>query len=357
VVVLIAGFIAILGGAAAIAIDLSSYIADRRDLQNDADAIALAASLDLPNGTAATTAGEDWAAKNNIDDAEIEDIEIIAQNAPTEPNPKVRVTLTRDHSFTFARLIGINSAAVSTTATAIKTSFGGGDGIVPLSVTEEVLSAATLGTVVTLKYDANSIMQGNTNPIRIDGPGAGNCNDGDGYCHGLMYGSNNVVCAAGADDTYCDGPSVVDTQTGNVLGKTRDAINFRLCSGVYGSMDHCDTAAHCDSFAEVFEDDPISTTPGDYRLVQDCNPFIESSYDSNRVLIIPVIDEMCNGSCAVTIVDFALFFLDGFAPGTNCRTGNTCEVVGTFVRANQNIGFLSGTFNPDSSNSFVRLVE
>ena len=77
--------------------------------------------------------------------------------------------------------------------------------------------------------------------------------------------------------------------------------------------------------------------------------------DSARILIVPVIDELCNGSCEVTIVEFALFYLEGF--GNGCGQGNECEVVGTFVRVNQNIGLLAGTFDADSFNNFVRLVQ
>ena len=40
---LVAGLLAVFGGMAAIAIDLGSYSSERRDLQNAADAIALAA--------------------------------------------------------------------------------------------------------------------------------------------------------------------------------------------------------------------------------------------------------------------------------------------------------------------------
>ncbi|MEX1255951.1 MAG: Tad domain-containing protein [Dehalococcoidia bacterium] len=349
-VVLIAVMLAVIGGMAALAIDFSSYAADHRDLQNDADAVALAASFDLPDGSAATAAAESWATKNNIEAAEIESVEIIPQSG-SEPNPKVRVTLKREHNFTFARLIGISSADVITAATAIKTSAAGGDGVVPLSVTAAAMNGVSLGGEVVLKYDARNIQNGNTSPIRIDGNGNGNCTSSDSYCDGVKFGSENAVCALGADPTYCDGPSVVDTQTGNLIGGTKRAIEYRLDN----------TDSRCNEFDEVFTDEDGTGTPdqdgdGIYRLTNECNPFTEGGYESLRVLIVPVIDGPCNGSCSVTIQDFALFFLEGFANGNNC-TGNDCEIIGRFVRVNQNIGLLAGTFDPDSANSFIRLVE
>ena len=116
------------------------------------------------------------------------------------------------------------------------------------------------------------------------------------------------------------------------------------------------TNIRCDEFGEVFEDDPTSSDPSEYRLVQECNPFLAAGYESQRVLIVPVIDSLCEGSCTVTIVNFALFFLDGFAAPNSCQ-GVVCEITGRFVRVNQNIGLLAGTFDDEADNTFVRLVK
>jgi Flp pilus assembly protein TadG len=338
----------------AIAVDVGSYSADRRDLQNSADAIALAASRELPDAAAARSKADEWAVKNDIDPADMT-VTIIPQSLPSEPNPKVRVRIERGHDFTFAKMIGVSSADVQASAAAVKTSAAGGAGMIPLSLTEQQLLGAAPGTQLVLKYDANNIVTGNTSPVRIDGPGSGNCSTSDGYCDGLKYGSENTVCALGTDDTYCDGPSVVDTEPGNKIGATREAIQYR--------MDTTDT--QCDTFGEVFQDDPTTSEVGVYHLTQACNPFLTSTtYASNRVLIVPVINQLCNGSCSVTIVDFALFFLEGFGSGSpngngngQACTGTYCEVIGTLVRVNQNVGLLAGTFDPQSSNHFVRLVE
>jgi len=344
-IVLFVILIAVFGGMTAVAIDLGSFSADRRDLQNAADAIALAASQELPDAAAAQAAADQWAVNNDIDPNSMT-VTIIQQNLPAEPNPKVRVELDREHGFTFARLIGITSATVEAKAAAIRTAAAGGDGVVPLSVTEDALAGMTYGDMVTLKYDANNIQQGNTSPIRIDGPGSGNCTTSDNYCLGVMEGADSVICAEGADTTYCDGAYVVDSEPGNKVGSTQTAINERIDG----------TDAQCDTFEEVFEDDPLTNDAEAYRIVQQCNPFLDGGYASERILIIPVIEQLCNGSCAVTIVDFALFFLEPFENGGSC-TGNDCEVRGRFVKVSQNVGLLAGTFNAEAGNLFVRLVE
>jgi len=341
---LTAFLISVLGGMTAIAVDIGGLSAHRRDLQNDADAIALAASLELPNETNTRAKANEWAGKNGVDPAQMT-VTIIHQNPPTEPNPKVRVELEDGHDFTFARLIGISSGTVAAKAAAIKSSASGGENVVPLGVTQNTLLGVGLGDEVVLRYDFSDSTNGNTGPIRIDGGGVGNCSTSNAFCDGVMYGSENVVCAEGVDSGYCDGPTTADTQPGNLIGAMRDSIDYRL--------DHTD--AECDEFTEVFEDDPTTDEPDVWRIVEECNPYLVGGYDSLRVIIVPVIEQLCNGSCEVTIVDFALFFLEGFGNG-GC-TGNDCEIIGRFVRVNQSVGLLAGTFDPSSFNSFVRLVE
>jgi len=337
-------FLTVIGGSAAIAIDVGSYAAERRDLQNASDAIALAASQELPDAAAARAVANTWAAKNGIDPSSMT-VTITQQSLPAEPNPKVKVTIEKSHSFTFARMVGISSAEVQASATAIHTSPAGGAGIVPLSITKEALADVDYGDEVVLKYDANQILTGNTGPLRVDGPGSGNCASSDKYCSGVKYGSENVVCADGVDQTYCDGPSAVDTEPGNKVGATRTAINYRLDN----------TSTECNDFTDVFEDDPTSSDPDLYSITQECNPFLASSTSSLRVVIIPVINQLCNGSCQVTITGFVLAYLERIGSG-GC-TGNDCEVVARFARVDQNVGLLAGTFNPNSSNQFVRLAE
>ena len=361
VLVLTVIMLSVFGGIVAMAVDLGSLTAQRRDLQNAADAIALAASLELPNESAALAAANQWADHNDID-LNAMTVNVIPQDLPTEPNPKVEVELTREHTFIFAPLIGVTSATVRADAAAIKTSPGGGANMVPIGVTLDSFTGECCGDPVIIKYDAGNFSQGNAGPVRIDGPGSGNCRSSDSYCTGVMFGSESTICAYGTDTTYCDGPTSVDTQPGNLINGTREAIEYRL--------DNTDDL--CDEFDEVFFDDPFTSGSDTYRLTQDCNPFISSSYSSLQVILVPVVCVVlddgtcegnfnsCTGSCEVRIVEFALFFLQGFGGTGNANTactGNDCEIMGTWVRVNQNVGLLAGTFDPDSANHFVRLVK
>src|SRR6476660_6817015 len=66
VIILAAVLAPLMLGMCAMAVDIGSYAAHRRSLQNDADAIALAAARDLPSSTAAQTAAQSWATKNGV---------------------------------------------------------------------------------------------------------------------------------------------------------------------------------------------------------------------------------------------------------------------------------------------------
>ncbi len=374
VLVLTVVLLTVLGGMVAFAVDLGGLMAQRRDLQNAADAIALAASLELPDQSEALAVANQWAANNDIDLSDMT-VTFTAQNLPSEPNPKVHVQLTDQHGFIFAPLIGITSAAVGAGAEAIKTSPAGGSGMVPLAVTEDAVAGACCGDLVTIKYDAspNGFSQGNAGPVMIDGPGVGNCTTTQNFCMGVINGSESTVCAYETDGTYCEGDTVVQTQTGNLQGATKDAITCLItdlgdpdrkesvCNGVY-------TGEPCNEFGEVLYDDPLSDDPDVLRITSECNTFLPGVTGSAQLIVVPVICtelpdgscegnfDSCTGSCDVRIVEFALFFLEGFGSG-NCNTGNDCEIVGRFVKVNQNVGLLAGIFNPQALNQFVRLVQ
>lgn len=328
----------ILLGMAAMAVDVGGYAAHRRQLQNAADAIALAASKDLPDASDAQTSAMLWANKNGI---KWEDIDFqVVPVSTSNPNPKVVVKIERNHEFSFMKVLGIDNKDVGAKAAAIKTSPGGVAGLAPFGVTEAVQLAAEPGDIVTLKYDANNPKNGNFGPLRYDGSGSSI------YLDTLKDGSDSVVCAEGVSTCTTDSPectlSTCPTETGNKIGPTRDGIDYLLSN----------TSTHCDAFGEVFS----GPTDGKYGLRAECNPWLAGSYASYRVLIIPIIDSFCNGTCSVTIKRFALFWLEGYNP-TNCGSGSSCEVQGRFVNADVNINALVGIYDANSDLHFTRLVE
>ena len=332
--ILIAGmmFMAVIAGGAAIAVDTGSYLSHRRSLQNAADAIALASSQGLPETGDALGLANEWAELNGIE-AEEMNITFTQQILPGEVNPKVTVELTVGHSLTFMSVLGMDSAEISVTAAAVLTSPGGSNGLMPWSVLEEAKDLADPGDPVVLKYDSNNVLSGNFGALRIDGNGA------NVYRNTIKFGSENGLCADGVPD--CDDPSIVQTEPGNMTGATRQATDYRINN----------TSLACDTWTEVV----IENADGTHSIRPECNPFTAGGNEGSlRLIIVPVIESLCNGACYVTVVEFALFYLDGYGDG-GC-SGSDCEITGRFIKSNTNYGALMGVYDPDTFAHFVRLV-
>ncbi len=332
----------VLLGMTAVAVDLGSYADDRRSVQNAADAIALAAAQDLcnpnpadcSNTTTALATASTYAQKNGINPATMT-VTFLGGNTA----PKVRVSISHPHQFAFIRVLGVSSQNVGASAAAIKTTPGGVGGLMPWSVLQSVQQAATPGQSVVIKYDARNPTTGNFGAIALDGTGAST------YLTTIQNGSTSVVCALGVPNCttvspQCSG-STCPTEPGNIIGPTRNGVDYRIAN----------TDPSCSSFDQTFQG-PVN---GKYQLNSQCNPWVAGSKPSLRVILIPVINSLCNGRCSITILGFAMFYLEGYGPG-GC-TGNNCEISGRFVNADLTIGALAGTYDPSSSIHFVRLTE
>jgi Flp pilus assembly protein TadG len=310
---------------AAMAIDVGLFLQERRDLQKSADAAALAGAQELPASPGdAQQKTEEWAAKNGIDASELESIDITSTYAA---NDTITVEVKRDVPFVFARVLGFSSGTMSADATARVGSPAGMGGLAPFGVLEDAIE---LDEPTVLKYDAHEVSHGNFGALAIDGDGA------NIYRETIKYGSETALCSQSQET--CADPTT-ETEPGNMTGPTRQGVNWR--------MD--ETSPACDEFDEVFQEH------GDtYRLKTRCNPFGPGgAHDSKRVVIVPVIEELCHGRCDVTILKFGMFFLEELG---SC-TGNDCEVTGWFVEAQADVGSLMGALDPDGLIRFVRLVE
>ena len=358
----------ILLGMTGMAIDLGGYAGHKRHLQNSADAIALAAAQDLckvtcGDTTAATAAANSWAAKNNVNPT---DLTLTFFGGSTSPS--VRASVRATHQFAFMRIFGMPSKGVSASAAAVKASYGGGAGLVPWSVTQSAFSGVTSGSIVTMKYDSNKASNGNFQAIRIDGSGANTYGDGVQYgadsvaCAATTTNCTTTACASGAfpsacaeNAPSCTGPDCTP-ETGNMIGKTAAAVDFRMNN----------TTAECDTFGGGA---PGTTgafwvSGGQYILNPNCNPWSgpgscdgkSTGLCSRRVIIVPIVTAFGNGaSTPVTILKFALVYLEGYA-NNKCK-GNSCEITGEYVQANVSANALTGVYDPTASIQFTKLSE
>ena len=319
---------AVLIGMMALALDVGMILHERRQLQNAADAAALAGAIELPaDATLANDKAVEWAENNEID---LSDGDQLTVSVDTIDNT-VSVRVERDVPFLFGRVLGLVSVDVTAEATAKVGAPAALSNLLPLGVPEDAIDYD--GPTV-LKYDANNSSNGNFGPLRIDGNGS------SVYENSLTYGTESALCAV--SQAACEYP-FVNTQTGDVIGGTRDGFNYRFDN----------TSSDCDEFDVVL----LPTGDGEtYRINGPCNPFSSGS-ESLRLVLVPVIDGFCIGSCLVQIQYFAVMFLEEMGPG-GC-TGNQCEVTGTFVKAildPYNDAFI-GEYDETSGLNFVRLID
>ncbi len=318
----------VLLGMVAMSVDVGLILHERRSLQNAADAAALAGAIELPESqTLAGSKAQEWAANNGIDLGAGDEITITVDPVTNA----VEVEVTRETSFIFGRALGLTTVDVHASAVARVGSPASLAGIMPFAVLEGAIDYTVSPT--TIKYDANNPTTGNFAPLAIDGPGSSTYEDS------IVSGSTTSAC--GLSQPTCADPTQ-QTQTGNLVGGTRDGIKYRLNN----------TSQSCDEFDEVL----IPDGNGSYRVNGACNPWTEGS-DSLRLVLIPVVESFCNGACTVTILYFTGFFLDDLK--NNECTGNSCEISGTFVKTvfDPTNDAVLGIFDPNSGVKFVRLVE
>ena len=346
-------------GLVGMVVDGGIYLQERRQLQNAADAAALAGVPFLPGDTAgAEQAARDWAANNGMDPSEITSVTF------EEGNTRIRVQLQRDVPAQFARVLGFIDFDVNASAAAQTGSSSGITGLAPFGVLESAVNFCDtpppVNCLVTLKYDVNNT-GATIGDLNFDGVGGGGSE-----LDAIIRGGNRVpVCSINEPSPPPGCQSMEPQKTGNTTGKIREAVNWRIS----------ETTGECDTLSEVIG--PDLDHDGTPDIVSKCNPWNKSATDTDgdggtcdnlpngvgscRLIAIPVIAGDVNGdfpppSEDVTNIWFALFWLEPFENGM-C-SGNSCEIKGYFIDAEASVGGLLGVPNP-GNNPFVvfKLVE
>ncbi|MEX2238105.1 MAG: pilus assembly protein TadG-related protein [Dehalococcoidia bacterium] len=324
--VLTAAALLVLCGFSALALDVGRLYLTRGELQNGADASALAGGQSLAKDQAtAEAAARDWAERNDLEADEVVSIDFDVNCSGESKENAIRVEVKREVTFAFARVLGINESDVVACSTVQIGSPGWMSGVIPFGVEEDSIN---FGGSTTLKTDSSNKAGSNTGLLALGGRGASN------YRDNLKYGYDEEICASEWSGESC----MTETEPGNKIGPTREGMEYRLGN----------TSAACDTFNEVFvqrDDDKYG-----FRGDAGCNPF-QGSVNSLRVVVIPVIAELPgNGRKDVEILRFAVFFLEDL---DSC-TGNDCTVTGRFVDFMGDVGGKLGT--KGDGMVFVRIV-
>ncbi|MCH8814154.1 MAG: hypothetical protein IH957_03520 [Chloroflexi bacterium] len=290
----------------ALALDVGDAYGDRARVQRAADSASLAAAQVMTTGgttAEAISSAFTFAESNGYPDSRSDTS--VAVNIPPLSGPYagdpayVEVIIDHEDATHFAQILSFDIWNIS--ARAVSSGIAPFNGVMPWAVLEDVIN--TDGTPTVIKYDASNPTNGNFAAL---GFGLGS----KIYENNIKYGVEGPICAD--SEPTCIDPTE-ETQTGNLMGGTRDGVNYRIDNTIPG----------CDEFTEVFTPDGS----GGWDFLPGCNPFVGDT-GSLRVLLVPVVDTFCNGKCTVTLKYFTILFLNDLGP---CK-GNSCEITGTFVQ-------------------------
>jgi len=376
IIILAAFTMVVVLGFAALAIDIGSLTHERRDLQNSADAMALAGGSQLTTSATGNTAADSlartWATKNNVNSSEIESI-TFNQTCSGDNAPNIiTVRLERTKGTLLAGVMGIDSMETAVCATARRFSSSGSIGMAPFGVEDDCVFGPDAtpntgddlvdpGEMLTIKYDSQNddgepcgSNTGNFWTLAIDGSGAGeNCGSPEPAAtderklkEAICFGAITPLCtpAGVAEGEDCE--TNVDTQTGNQVGGISSSVQF-LVNNVPDA---------CDTMAEIVE--LVGT---DYTLTDECNPFLSGYEGVSLVKMIPVLNGLfpdANGHSNVPIVNFLIVVIDP-AQVTDSQwcKGNDCDLQAKLVEIGANPKAFRGTLNSDSSNNFTALID
>jgi hypothetical protein len=352
-------------GFAALAIDIGFFAHTKRDLQNDADAMALAGAQEIPDQVLANSKALEWGTNNGVDlNSEVLSIEFgTTCSGATEPNT-ITVRLQRSQPTFLARAVGITSGTLHACATAARFSVDRFTGAAPWGIEDNCLWGAdgqrgggddiTLGRTITLKYDADNsggecdANTGNFGALAIDLTGATACGDEPGESTPRKYG--DAICWGAITPLHvhtqgtCDSDpgGCVRTEPGNVIGPTKKSVDYLF--------DH--VSPQCDTWEEI-----VDTDNGTLRAK--CNPLSEAYVGGPSIVkLIPVLHGLwgATGSSDIPIVDFVFVVLER-PTSSNWCTGSHCDITARFVERAAVPAGTKGPLDPESLITTVALVE
>ncbi|MDF2548026.1 MAG: hypothetical protein K0R93_2924 [Anaerosolibacter sp.] len=214
--VLVSLSIALLMGVTGLVIDGGVLYTTKSHLQKTARAAVLSGAQELSN---------DVPSVENV----VQDILLAHQakdhlsNLTIDPGQQVSVTLRKEVSMSFMKILGFHHVPVEASATAKIQQMGRAQGAAPLGIDEAI--PLEFNKEYKLKVDQTEVSYGNFGVLALSGPGA------QTYEENLRFGYRGEIKIG----------DIIDTQTGNIAGKTRTAIDERItnCS-LPDDLDHRD---------------------------------------------------------------------------------------------------------------------
>jgi Flp pilus assembly protein TadG len=341
----------------AVVVESSAVYIQRRNLQNAADAAALAGAQSL-DGTAASETPAETAALNYKDNNISGSTFFLAdaRNNYTE----IEVTVKKRSATAFAGWMSFGEPEVTAKATArIAAPLLPGPGVVPLAIDLATYNNCIQGGVcagVTLKEESgnNSVPRNSYGLLDLGGVGGGASEVREFFVGGSTVGITDP-----------------DNEKQGNVSSMRQAVEDRMTAAAHNG---------CLTLAQVTDSNGV--------LLDRCNPLAgagrgaDSAYPNAQptaVIVIPVITDFsgtgCTGSHCVDIVGsgtqlrtFAIFLVDETTyrtvngVGPTCADNGQCWITGQFILTHlapvsTQFNLPTGTFDPDALLKIVQLID
>jgi len=211
-------FVVILG-IVGLVIDLGMAYNTKSHLKKTANAAVLSGAQELTNSSDSVKTVVDNILEAHKESGSLKEADIMPNGQST-----LRVVLEKDVPMYFLKLFKLNNIKVSAASAAAIAPISRGSGAVPLGIDDSI--PLEYMKEYTLKVDSGDSEYGNFGILALSGPGA------QLYEQDLLYGYKGELKVG----------DIVDTQTGNIEGKTRNAINTRItaCTNNIYDPDHRD---------------------------------------------------------------------------------------------------------------------
>jgi Flp pilus assembly protein TadG len=312
VLVLVAVAMVALVAMAGFAVDVSAAYHTHRRAQAAADAAALTAAEYLPESTSQASSASSSVSTQNLGDGTV----TTAYSATYASNDTVTATAKASSPSMFAGVVGINSLNATATATATVGSYSGwANNIAPWAIPQQSLVWAQ-----NVQFKTDTAGQGNFGATQLPIVQF-NCN--------LGTGGNDYRDLIENTDQSClvqigDG---LQSKTGNLAGPTLQGLNQRVVNGMHVQQNF----------------DPYSILQA-----QPDGTYVLTTYQHPNLIVIPIVDQISNGSKPYLVVGFAWFIItsytnktvNGMFIGSQAPRGATCPTA-----SNPNASCPVGAYN------------
>lgn len=226
---------------AGLALDGSLLYMKKSQLQKEANAAVLSGAQELTTTEQKVTSTVQTILNAHKDTTALSKLDI-------KMGEKVALTLTKPVNLTFARLFGLEKVNVKAHAAAGLNAIGKSIGAAPLGIDESI--PLEYYKEYKLKVDSSDSLSGNFGVLALGGPGAKT------YEQNLRDGYQSEISIN----------DIINTETGNIAGKTIDVINQRVngCSQPPGEY----SLRNCSRIILILVYKPYNYTGGQMKQIQ-----------------------------------------------------------------------------------------